>query len=148
MVLGSISLLFHHFGLKFDDVTVALSLIVLSSNFLAMYIYLDTTKFSHQILSRLNGIFMVRQIGQFLLSGGGGVWLLHPSASSLCLILGTRWQLQSEIFFHGQMPQGCAYSQQFGSPHSLEKLKNLLGCGILFLGHWRVTKLFSSYAQK
>ena len=78
MVLGSISLLFHHFGLKFDDVTVALSLIVLSSNSLAMYIYLDTTKFSHQILSRLNGIFMVRQIGQFYLVGGGGVGCCTP----------------------------------------------------------------------
>ena len=70
MVFGSKSLLFHHFGLKFD-VTVTLSLIVLSSIFLAMYMYLDTAKFSHQILSRLNGIFMVRKIGQFLLSGGG-----------------------------------------------------------------------------
>ena len=72
MVFGSKSLLFHHFGLKSNDITVTLSLIVLSSNFLAMYMYLDTTKFSHQILPRLNGIFMVRKIGQFLLSGGGG----------------------------------------------------------------------------
>ena len=74
MVFESKSLLFHHFGLNFDDVTVMLlSLIVLSSNFLAMYMYLDTTKFSHQILSRLNGIFMVRKIGKFLVSGGEGV---------------------------------------------------------------------------
>ena len=72
MVFGSKSLLFHHFGLKFDDVTVTLSLMVLSSNFLTMYMYLDTIKFSHQILSRLDGIFMVRKLGQFLLSGGGG----------------------------------------------------------------------------
>ena len=77
MVFGSKSLLFHHFGLKFD-VTVTLSLIVLSSIFLAMYMYLDTAKFSHQILSRLNGIFMVRKIGQFLLSGGGGVRCCTP----------------------------------------------------------------------
>ena len=69
MVLGSKSLFVHHFGLKFDDVTATLSLIVLSSNFFAVYMYLDTTKFSDQILSRLNGIFVVRKIGQFLLSG-------------------------------------------------------------------------------
>ena len=81
MVLGSKSLLFRHFGLKFNDVTVALSLVVLSSIFWAIYRYLDTTKSSYKILSRLNGIFMVRKMGQFLLSGEGGVdcrTLQHP----------------------------------------------------------------------
>ena len=82
-----------------------------------MYMYLDTTKFSHQILSRLNGIFMVRKIGQFLLSGGGGGGRgLVAAPLSILPLSNFRDKMVAPIgkFFHGQMPQGCAYSQKFG----------------------------------
>ena len=46
--------------------------------------------------------FMVGKLGQFLLDKGGGGCQQPP----FCLILGPRRQLQSENFFHGQMPQG------------------------------------------
>ena len=52
------------FQLKFDDVTVTLSVIVLSRFFLQTH--LDTN------LLRLNVIFMVKKIGHLLLNGGGG----------------------------------------------------------------------------
>ena len=116
MVFGSKSLLFHHFGLKFDDVTVTLSLIALCFQmFLAMYMYLDTIKFSHQILSRLNGIFMVRKIGQLLLSGGFGCRTPQHPLSNF------RDNMVAPVSktFHGQIPQGCAYSQKFGLEQKL-----------------------------
>ena len=57
------------FQLKFDDVTVTLSLNVLSRYFYKLTLILFT---SYQNLLRLNVIFMVRKIGQLLLNGGGG----------------------------------------------------------------------------
>ena len=74
------------FQLKLDDVTVTLSLIVLSSNFFGDVSWYDLTP--NQTLLRLNVIFMVRKMGQFLLNWGGGG---APPALSLCLILGPRW---------------------------------------------------------
>ena len=73
------------FWLKFDDVTVRLSLIVLSRSFLRNLPWYCFT--SCQNLLRLNVIFMIRKGSQLLLNGGG---CCHPPAPSLCLILEPR----------------------------------------------------------
>ena len=55
---------------------------------------------------------MVRKIGKFLLSGG----CLVAAPLSILPLSNFRDKMVSPIreIFHGQMPQGCAYSQKFG----------------------------------
>ena len=74
-----------------DDVTVTLSLIVLSRTFFTNSPWYYLTP--HQNLLRLNVIFMVRKIGKKEVQGGG----CHPPpAPSLCLILEPRRLARSE----------------------------------------------------
>ena len=76
------------FWLKFDDATVALSLIVFHEFFLyKLTLYYLT---SYRNLLRLNVIFTVRKIGQILLNEKGVEPPPDPRSNLFCLILRPR----------------------------------------------------------
>ena len=131
-----------------------------------MHMYLDTTKFSNQILSRLNGIFMVRKIGQFLLSGGGGGGGggggdggggggLVATPLSILPLSNFRDKMVApigKIFSWTDAPRMCIQPKVWFGIKALpiheRNWKTFWGVASLPIGHQRVTKLFSSYAQK
>ena len=110
------------FWLKFGDVTVTLSLIVLSRIFFTNSSWYYFT--SCQSLLRLSVIFMVKKIGQLLLKGGR---VPPPQAPSLCLILEPRWQVR----FMGRCPKdestGKSLVWRKSSSHFWEKLEKPVG---------------------
>ena len=119
------------FQLKLDDITVTLSLILLSWFFFANSPWYYLTPY--QNLLRSDVIFMVRKVGQPLLSGGGGGrGLPPPSTLSLSNFRSKLVRSDLKNYFMERWPKDEPTAKNLvwnkSSSHFLEKLENHPPC--------------------